>query len=87
LDDCATVGRIKGYSDGSSLSFFDPYFYADREKLVVDQQYSFTLAALAFEYAKSTGWDYDPKRGLRDRLQDRATAPGSCLQRRKLPAA
>jgi hypothetical protein len=63
LDDRAMVGRIEGYSDGSSLSFFDPYFYADREKLVVDQQYTFTLAALAFEYAKSTGWDYDPKRG------------------------
>jgi hypothetical protein len=63
LDDRSMVGRIEGYSDGSSLSFFDPYFYADREKLVVDQQYSFTLAALAFEYAKSTDWDYDPKRG------------------------
>jgi len=63
LDDHGMVGRIEGYSDGSSLSFFDPYFYADRENLVEDQQYSFTLAALAFEYSKSVGWDYDPKRG------------------------
>jgi hypothetical protein len=43
--------------------FFDPYFYADREKLLVDQQYSFNLAGLAFEYSKSAGWDYDPNRG------------------------
>jgi hypothetical protein len=62
LDERAMVGRIEGYSDGSSLAFFDPYFYVDREKLVLDQQYSFTLAALALEYSKSEGWDYDSKR-------------------------
>lgn len=63
LDDRGTVGQIRGSSESTALSFFDPFFYADREMLAVDQQYTFSLAALALACSVSTGWDYDPEKG------------------------